>query len=180
MLTVSAEEFRTITGAKHLQARHITVLDWIRTRSGIVFVWPEGSIDAGAAEVRTRALVDALTDKDRWLRPGNPRGSGRHFVRWTVGEFLGRSPTRSESASWSRTITRLVQRGYLQPLEDSEDRKVRVTKYLRLTKRGWGLFAKLAEHEGAVLRPMPIRIVPGLRRGVNTGSKRARTGVNTG
>ena len=179
MLTVSADEFRAITGAKYIQHRHIRVLDWVRTRSGIVFLWPEGSIDTGAAAVRNRAAVSALTDNDRWLRPANPRRSGRHYVRWTVKDFLGRSPTRSESASWSRTITRLVRKGYLQPLEDSEHRKVRVTRYLRLTRHGWALFAKLAEHEGAVLRPMPIRTAPGLRRGVRTGSIRARTGVNT-
>ena len=155
MLTLSAEEFRQITGARSLQDRHVRFLDWLRVQSGIAVLWPgDGAIDSAAAEVRAKALQNALAD-DWTLETGNPRRNGMHYVPWSTRLYLGRTPTASERASWPRTLKALTRRGLIQVLEE-DGRAVRRTQHLRLTLKAIKLFQVVARESGGILTPLPI------------------------
>lgn len=62
-------------------------------------------------------------------RQASVRGLRRfqaHPVKWSTKEFLGRSPTKAEAASFSRRVSNLVSHGLL----------IKVNGFLKVTSRG--------------------------------------------
>jgi DNA-binding MarR family transcriptional regulator len=131
-------QFRTAVGLRRVRPTQIAVLDWMRLQCGVV-MWRADGVDSGVAgfthgKQRQAELLRYMVF--RWEQLGLDKCSVWYpRIAWSTERFLGVPASRTQHASWSRTVARLERRGLIVR-EGTTPAGHRRTSALQLTARG--------------------------------------------
>ena len=133
-------------GARYGLQAHAKISSPLQHHTGSVRLRDAEALASAVHTLQAQRLkaVRALNSKNGDPEKLNALRSGRPDILWSAEAFLGRPPTRSESAILSDSLAKLQKRGlvYLTDGTRGEGKKSRV-RFVRLTTMGVDIAARM-------------------------------------